>query len=167
MPGVSINGQPIPFPAPLVESCFKHHWVDCTHLAETSLSKARKVLQRENLSQGILWPVPFWGAPVSASRASLPIVIPGNSRLDSNMAVLSPKISLRGTTPSLTLLRSGIASSAPVRPDSIDMRLILSGLPSGSASQRSSCARWSTCLFLFASFSTSYAGIPPLTSEGV
>ena len=23
MPGVSVNGQPVPFPAPLVESCFK------------------------------------------------------------------------------------------------------------------------------------------------
>ena len=29
------------------------------HLAETSLSKARRVLRRENLSHGILWPVPF------------------------------------------------------------------------------------------------------------
>ena len=90
MPGISVNGQPVPFPAPLVESCFKHCRVNCAHLAETSLSKARKVLRRENLSQGILWPVPFWGAPVSAPQASLPVVSPGNSHLDSNMAVLSP-----------------------------------------------------------------------------
>ena len=41
--------------------------------------------------------------------------------------------------------------------------LILSGSSSGSASQRSSHARWSTCLFLFVSFSTSYAGIPSAT----
>ena len=32
----------------------------------------------------------IWGTPVSAPQASLPIVSPGNSRLDSNMAVLSP-----------------------------------------------------------------------------
>ena len=62
---------------------------------------------------------------------------------------------LASTMPSLTLLQSGIASSALVRPDSIDMRLILSGSHSGSVSQRSSPARWSTCLFLFTLFSTS------------
>ena len=38
----------------------------------------------------------------------------------------------------LGFLRSGVASSAPVRPDSIDMRLILSGSPSGSGSEFSS-----------------------------
>ena len=43
------------------------------------------------------------------------------------------------------------------------MQLILSGSPSGLASQRSNCAQWSTCLFLFALFSTSYAGIPSAT----
>ena len=68
----------------------RHRRVDCAHLVETSLSKARKVLRQENLSQGILWPVPFRGTLVSAPRASLPVVRPGNSCLDSNMAVLSP-----------------------------------------------------------------------------
>ena len=88
------------------------------------------------------------------------VISSGDSYLDSNMAVLSPYISLHSTMPSLTILRSGIASSAPVRSDLIDIQLILSGLPSGSASQRSSHAGWSTCLFLFTSFSTSYTGIP-------
>ena len=78
------------FLPPLKNHVSRRRRVDCAHLAETSLSKARKVLRRENLSQGILWPVPFRGAPVSAPWASLPIVRPGNSHLDSNMAMLSP-----------------------------------------------------------------------------
>ena len=67
-----------------------HHRIGHAHLAEMSLSKACKILQQENLSQGILWPVPFWGAPISAPRALSPVVRSGNSCLDSNMAVLSP-----------------------------------------------------------------------------
>ena len=85
-----LMASPSRFLPPLVESCFKHCRVDCSHLVEMSLSKACKVLQQENLSQGILWPVPFRGAPISAPRASLPVISPGNSRLDSKMAVLSP-----------------------------------------------------------------------------
>ena len=78
------------FLSPLKNRVSRRPRINCAHLAETSLSKARKVLQRENLSQGILWPVPFRGTPVSTPRASLPVVSPGNSRLDSNMVVLSP-----------------------------------------------------------------------------
>ena len=78
------------FLPPLQDHVPSHCWIGHTHLAETSLSKARKVLQRENLSQGILWPVPLRGSPVTAPWASSPVVRSGNSRLDSNMAVLSP-----------------------------------------------------------------------------
>ena len=89
-PASPLTASPSRFLPPSKNHVSRRHRVDCAHLAETSLSKARKVLRRENLSQGILWPVPFRGAPVSAPRASLPVVRPGNSRLDSNMAVLSP-----------------------------------------------------------------------------
>ena len=41
--------------------------------------------------------------------------------------------------------------NTPVRPESIDMWFILSGSPSGSASHKSSCTWWGTCLFLFTS----------------
>ena len=90
MPSVSINGQPIPFPAPSKNHVSRHRRVNCAHLAEMSLSKARKVLRRENLSQGILWPVPFRGTPMSTPWASLPIVRPGNSRLDSKHGRVEP-----------------------------------------------------------------------------
>ena len=85
-----LTASPSCFLPPLKNHVSRRRRVNCAHLAETSLSRAHKVLRRENLSQGILWPVLFRGAPVSAPRASLPIVRPGNSRLDSNMAVLSP-----------------------------------------------------------------------------
>ena len=89
-PASPLMASPSRFLPPSKNHVSRRHRVDCAHLAEMSLSKARKVLRLENLSQGILWPVPFWGTPVSAPRASLPIVRPGNSHLDSNMAVLSP-----------------------------------------------------------------------------
>ena len=80
VPSISVNGQPIPFPAPpLQDHVSSRRQIGHTHLAETSLSKARKVLQRENLSQGILWPVPLWGGPVTALSASSPIVRSGNT----------------------------------------------------------------------------------------
>ena len=90
VPSVSINGQPVLFPAPLQDHVSSRRQISCAHLAEMSLSKAHKLLKQENLSQGILWPVPLQGAPVSIPRVSLPIVRSGNSRLDLNMAVLSP-----------------------------------------------------------------------------
>ena len=90
VPTVSVNGQPVPFPAPLQDHDSRHRWVGHAHLEEMSVSKAHKLLQRENLSHGILWPVPLWGAPISTPRVSLPIISSGNSCLDSNMAVLSP-----------------------------------------------------------------------------
>ena len=90
VPSVSVNGQPVPFPAPLQDYVSSLHQIGCTHLAEMSLSKARKLLWQENLSQGILWPVPLWGTPVSTPWALSPVVRSGNSCLDSNMAVLSP-----------------------------------------------------------------------------
>ena len=53
MPGISVNGQPVPFPAPLVESCFKTSSGQlCGHLAETSLSKARKGPPMRELATG-------------------------------------------------------------------------------------------------------------------
>ena len=85
-----LMASPSHFLAPTKNHVSRRRRVDCTHLAETSLSKARKVLRGENLSQGILWPVSFLGTPISAPQASLPIIRPGNSRLESNMAVLSP-----------------------------------------------------------------------------
>ena len=80
---VSVNCQPIPFPAPLVGPC---HKVSSGRLC----SSCRDVSQQENLSQGILWPVLFRGTPISTPWAPLPIISAGNSCLDLNMAVLSP-----------------------------------------------------------------------------
>ena len=90
VPSISVNSQPVPFPAPLQDHVSSRRRIGHTHLAETSLSKAHKVLRQENLSQGILWPVPLWGSPVTAPWASSPVIRSGNSRLDSNMAMLSP-----------------------------------------------------------------------------
>ena len=90
VPSISINSQPVPFPAPLQDHVSSHCRIGRAHHAETSLSKARKLLWQENLSQGILWPVPLWGGPISAPWALSSIVRSGNSRLDSNMAMLSP-----------------------------------------------------------------------------
>ena len=91
VPSISVNSQPVPFPAPpLQDHVSSHRRIGRAYLAEMSLSKARKVLWRENLSQGILWPVPLRGSPVTAPQVSSPIIRSGNSRLDSNMAVLSP-----------------------------------------------------------------------------
>ena len=89
-PAYLLTASPSHFLPPLQDHVSRHRRVGHTHLAETSLSKAHRLLWQENLSQGILWPVPFQGAPVSTPQASSPIVRSGNSCLDSNMAVLSP-----------------------------------------------------------------------------
>ena len=57
VPSISINGQPIPFPAPLAGSCFKS-------LSNRSCSSYRDISQQGPQAspareQGILWPVPL------------------------------------------------------------------------------------------------------------
>ena len=63
VPSISVNGQPVLFPAPLQDHVSSRRRIGHAHLAEMSLSKACKLLQQENLSQGILWPVSFVGHP--------------------------------------------------------------------------------------------------------
>ena len=45
MLSVSVDGQPISFPAPLQDHVSSRHRVNRAHLAETSLSKACEVLR--------------------------------------------------------------------------------------------------------------------------
>ena len=49
------------FLPPLQDRVSRPRRVSSAHLAEMTLSKADKLLRQENLSQGILWPVPFQG----------------------------------------------------------------------------------------------------------
>ena len=74
--------SPSRFLSPLQDHVSSRCRIGHAHLAETSLSKAHKVLWRENLSQGILWPVPLRGSPVTTPQASSPIIRSGNSRLE-------------------------------------------------------------------------------------
>ena len=87
--GASTNDPLVPFPAP----CGIVLQIPAVQLLLNllrCLSKAQKLLRQGGLSQGILWPVPFQDAPVSAPQASLPIIKAGDSFLDLNMAMLSP-----------------------------------------------------------------------------
>ena len=86
----ALMASPSCFLPPLKDRVSRPLRVSCAHLAEMSLSKAHKLLRRENLSQGILWLVPFRGTPISTLQASSPFVRSGNSCLDLNMALLSP-----------------------------------------------------------------------------
>ena len=90
VPSVPINGQPVPFPAPLAGSCFKsssnRSHSSCRDISQQGpqASPVREHVTGDPMACSIV------GHPVSTLRASLPIVRSGNSRLDSNMVVLSP-----------------------------------------------------------------------------
>ena len=164
MPSISVNGQPVSFPAPLAGSCFKSS-SDRSHSSCRDISKQgpQSSLVRELVT----------GDPMACSIVGWPHNCPSGIIACHQIWQLSPRLE-HGCVESIdqlawyhtqidTPVLSGVTSSAPVRPDSIDMWFILSSSPYGSASQRSSRAQWSTCRFLFASFSTSYAGIPSAT----
>ena len=89
-PASPLRASPSRFLPPLEDHVSRHRRIGHAYHAEMSLSKAHKFLRKENLSQGILWPVPFWGSPISAPRVTSTIVRSGNFHLDSNMAMLSP-----------------------------------------------------------------------------
>ena len=62
-PASLLTASPSHFLPPLQDHVSSHRRIGRAHLAETSLSKAHKLLWQENLSQGILWPVPLRGSP--------------------------------------------------------------------------------------------------------
>ena len=160
MPSISINSQPILFPTPLEESCFKTSSgrlrSSCRDVSQQGLQSPpmRELVTGDPMACSIL------GRPSGfiARRQSwhlLPRLKHGRVESIDQLA----RYHAQFNTP-MEWHRQFCSSETrfdqyAVYPEQLAFRR--------SASQRSSHARWSTCLFLFTSFSTSYAGIPSAT----
>ena len=163
VPGISVNSQPILFPAPLAGSCFKAS-------SGRSHSSCRDISQ-----QGPQAPPArklVTGNPMACSVPGCPHKQPLGIVTHCQIWQLSPRLE-HGHVESIDqLARYHTQFNTPtewrrqfcpgetrfdryaVHPELFAFRF---GKP-----KKQSC-RWSTCLFLFASFLTSYAGIPSAT----
>ena len=156
---MSVNGQPVPFPAPLEESCFKTLSGQLhSSCGDVSQQGPQSPLMRELVT----------GDPMACSVLGHPCKCPSGFIVRHQTWQLSPGLK-HGRVESIDQLAQYHTQfntptewhrqfcSGETRSDQFGF--ILSSSPSGSVSQKSSHAQWSTCLFLFASFSTSCAGI--------
>ena len=160
VPSVSVNGQPVPFPAPLAGSCFKS-------LSDMSCSSCRDVSKQG--PQGSPLRELVTGDPMACSIAGRPRNHPSGVIAHRQIWQLSPRLE-HGHVESIDQLARYYTQidtptewhrqfcSGETRPDQYAVYPKWLALWFGK--KRSGCAWWSTCLLLFALFSTSYAGIP-------